>query len=87
MKIKEGFVLRKIADTYVVVAVGEATKNFKGMITLNETGGFLWEELSKGASAGDLEKALLSEYDIDENTAKCDVEKFIKSVNEAGFVE
>ena len=42
MKLKEGFVLRKVADTYVVVAVGAEAKKHNVMITLNETGEFIW---------------------------------------------
>jgi len=87
MKIKEGFILRKISDTYVVVAVGEAAKDFKGMVTLNETGGFLWEKLAEGADADALKTALLAEYDVDEATAEKDVSKFIENVTNAGFVE
>ena len=46
MKIKNGFILRNVSDAYVVVAVGEAAKDFNGMITLNETGAFLWKTLA-----------------------------------------
>ena len=42
MKIKEGFILREVAGNYIVVAVGSAVKQFNGVITLNETGAFLW---------------------------------------------
>ena len=84
MKIKEGFILRKISDTYVVVAVGEAAKDFKGMVTLNETGGFLWEKLAEGADADALKTALLAEYDVDEATAKADVANFLSRLEEAG---
>ena len=38
MKIKEGYVLREVAGQAVVIAVGEASKTFHGMINLNETG-------------------------------------------------
>ncbi len=36
MKIKEDFLLRKVADCYVVVPVGNATVDFNGMMNLNE---------------------------------------------------
>ena len=42
MKIKQGFVVRKVGDSHVVVPVGELSKTFHGMINLNETGAFLW---------------------------------------------
>lgn len=38
MRIKDGFVMRKVAGKYVVVATGEASRSFHGMIKLNDTG-------------------------------------------------
>ena len=87
MKIKNGFILRQIADTYIVVAVGEEAKKANVMITLNETGGFLWEKLSEGATEEDLVKAILDEYEIDEATAKTDVAAFVQKVKDNGLVE
>ena len=87
MKIKNGFILRQIADTYIVVAVGEEAKKANVMITLNETGGFLWEKLSEGATEEDLVKAILGEYEIDEGTAKADVAAFVQKVKDNGLVE
>lgn len=45
MKIKEGFILRNVAGSYVVVPIGEATLDFNGMMSLNETGAFLFGKL------------------------------------------
>ena len=44
MKIKQGFMLREVAGNYVVVAVGEASKKFNGVINLNESGAFIWKK-------------------------------------------
>lgn len=44
MKIKEGFILRTIAGQHVVVPTGQHL-DLSLMITLNETGAFLWEKL------------------------------------------
>ena len=41
MKVKEGFVVRKIGKQYMAVPVGGRTRDFAGVITLNETGAFL----------------------------------------------
>lgn len=88
MKIKEGFILREVAGSYVVVAVGEASKSFKGVIKLNNSGAILWKELEKGVSALDsLTKALLNEYNIDEETAKKDVSAFLDQLMKAKIVE
>ena len=87
MKLKTGFVLRKVADTYVVVAIGAEAKKHNVMITLNETGSLLWEKLSEGADEKALVDAILEVYDIDEATAKADVLKFIDKVKTEGLLE
>ena len=87
MKIKKGLILRKIADTYVIVAVGDAARNFNGMITLNETGAFLWEGICAGDDEQALVQKLMQNYEIDEQTAKNDVAAFVKKVTDAGFTE
>ena len=64
MKIKDGFILRSVSDAYVVVPLGEAAKTFNGMITLNETGAFLWKKLSESdVDEKSLVDSLLNEYD------------------------
>ena len=47
MKIKSGFIVRKIADQHMAVPVGERSQELHGMIGLNETGAFLWELLEE----------------------------------------
>ena len=87
MKIKEGFILRKISDTYIVVAVGAEAKKYNVMITLNETGGFLWKKLTDGASKDELISAILDTYDIDEETAVSDVERFLAKLTNAHLLD
>ena len=87
MKIKEGFVLREVAGSYVVVAVGKAVKTFNGVINLNETGAFLWKIMEQGSDAEGLKNAILAEYDVEESIALRDAQKFIDKLTEAGLVE
>ena len=47
MKIKEGFILREVAGSHIVVAVGQAVKTFNGIINLNPTSALLWKNLEK----------------------------------------
>ncbi len=82
MKIKDGFILRKIAGNYIVVGVGEAAAGFNAMISVNETGAFLWEKLSgEGATKEELLEALRTEYEVDEETAKKDITEFLKKLH------
>ena len=86
MKIKEGFILREIAGSFIVVAVGDAVKTFNGVINLNQTGALLWKELAKGGDEDALVKALLSEYDVDEEIAKKDAQEFIAKLKGANLL-
>ena len=87
MKIKDGFVLRQVGGTYVVVAVGLQTLDFKGMIRLNETGAFLWEQLSKtDCSKEQLVDCMTAEYDVDGQTAAADVDVFVQSLKDADLL-
>lgn len=85
MKINEGFMLREVAGNYVVVPVGKASEKFKGVINLNEVGAFLWKKVEQGLSEEEIVEALLSEYDVEKEQAKKDVENFINKLVEAKF--
>lgn len=87
MKIKNGYILREVAGSHVVLPVGEATIDFNGMASLNETGAFLFERLKEDTTEEALVEALLEAYEIDEATAKQDVDIFVSKIREAGIVE
>ena len=76
MKIKEGFLLRQVAGQAVVLPTG-GDLDLNMMITLNDTGAFLWEKLSQDTTQAELVAALLEEYEVDEPTARADVEEFL----------
>lgn len=87
MKVKKDYLLRKIADSYVVVPVGKASVNFNGIINLNDTGAFIWEQLQNGTDEKTLIKNITSEYDIDAKSAELDLEKFLNKLKEADLLE
>ena len=85
MKIKEGYILRVVAKQNVVLpAVGDL--ELDRMLTLNNTGKFLWEHLEKGAEKNDLVAAMLEHYEIDENTARTCVDNFVRNLEKYGFL-
>ena len=87
MKTKSGFMLRNVAGRDIVVAVGAASMDFNGIISLNETGAFLWKILENGATKEELISKMLSEYDTDEATATAGIDAFLASCREAGLIE
>ena len=87
MKIKQGFVVREIAGQTLVVALGEASKIYNGIIKLNETGRVIWDMLAEGAEKEEIVDKLASIYDADRATLSADCDRFIASVQENNILE
>ena len=85
MKIKDGFILRSVAGQTVVLPTGDEL-DLNIMITLNETGTFLWERLQAETDENALVSALLAEYDVDEETARKAVNGFVAKLENHGFL-
>ena len=82
MKVKEGYIMKKLGSGYVVVTVGQASKDFNGMIRLNPAGAYLWQSMLDGADTKEkLIQAMLTRYeDLDEETAGKDLDEFLDTV-------
>lgn len=87
MKRKDGFILRQIAGQYMAVPTGSRTREIHGMITLNETGAFLWEMLGSDQTAESLVEALLAEYETDEQVAFDAVREFVDKLRREEVME
>ncbi|MDY4077606.1 MAG: PqqD family protein [Clostridium sp.] len=86
MKIKDGFILREILDSYMAVPVGERTREVQGVIALNETGAFLWRMLEEDTSEDKLIASMVKEYEITEKTAKDDIKEYLSFLREKGWL-
>lgn len=87
MKIKEGFIVKNVAGSCVAAATGKAYESFNGIITLNETGEFLFTNMLTETTADELVDKMISEFDVDKTTAKKDVDAFVNKLMEAGILE
>ena len=88
MKIKDGFILRDVGGKTFVVAVGELSKTFGKMITLNETGKIIWQCLTEGKNADESVDKILSEYDgAARESVIDDVEAFISKLRQEGILD
>ncbi len=87
MKIREGFILRQVLDIYAVIGVGSEAYMPNRIMSVNETGAFLWNMLEKDADKQELIDALLREYETDPQTAEKDVDAFLKDLQDKGLVE
>ena len=87
MKIKDGFVLRKLPGMNLVMPTGKNVKTFNGSLVLNDTGAFIFEKLQEGASPEQTAEALTREYDVPLDTASADVKNTVAALIEAGVAE
>jgi hypothetical protein len=87
MKIKDGFILRKLPGMNLVMPTGKNVKTFNGSLVLNDTGAFIFEKLQKGATPEETAEALTKEYDVPLETADDDVKNTVASLIEAGVAE
>ena len=86
MKRNTNFILREIAGENILVATGEAAQIFNGMITLNEVASFIWNNIDECETVDKLIASILDEFDIDEETAKRDVQNFTTELITMGMV-
>lgn len=80
MKVEKEFVMREIADDYVIIPIGATALEFSGLATVNEVGAFLWKLLQKEVTFEELVAKVLEEYEVDEKEAKADILEFLDTL-------
>lgn len=83
-KVKDGFIVRKIGNQIMAVPVGKQTTDIHGVIALSESGELLWNALVNGADIDMLADILTESYEIDRETAKNDIERFLEGLKQQG---
>lgn len=87
MKVEKEFVLREIAGDYVIIPTGRTVLSFNGLITVNEIGAFLWGLLQQDVTMEELVAKTLDEYEVDEETAREDIQEFLDTLVNGGILE
>lgn len=87
MKVKDGFVMRDVAGQTVIIATGEASKSFQGMVRVNETGKAVWQGVSEGLGFEAIVDRVTGEFDADRAKVEADVRAFIDEMRANGFLE
>ena len=88
MKIRNGFILRDVAGKTFVVATGELSKSFKGMITLNETGKYIWKLLENDTTKEAIVDAIMKDYNVEDRAlVEGDVDRFINKLTGDNILE
>lgn len=87
MRISNQYILREIAGEFIIVPTGQEAQQFQGLISVNETGAFLWKALQESSKTiEELVQELCESYEVEYSQAIKDVETFIELVNEKGML-
>jgi len=63
MKLKYQFIIQQLLDEYIAIEAGNATEDFQGVITLNETGKDIFMYIQEGLDKSAIIDAMLQEYE------------------------
>ncbi|MBQ6889616.1 MAG: PqqD family protein [Oscillospiraceae bacterium] len=87
MRLKFEFNVRQIAGEYILVPMGVAALEFSGMVTTNAVGALILEKLRQDTTPEQICQAICQEFEVDEATAREDMEQFLAVVEKAGLLE
>lgn len=80
MKIRKELLKREIAGESFLVPLGKTTYEANGLYALTDLGAFIWDLLPEAENEEEILEKILSEYEVDESTAKADLTEFIEKL-------
>jgi len=78
--------LREVVDVFVITGTGREAYRPNEIMSLNDTGAFLWNILKEGADVQELVTRLMQEYGVDEKTAAKDVDVFLGQLRKKDLI-
>lgn len=87
MKLKYEFSVRNVVEEHILVPLGAGALAFSGIITTNEVGAFLMELLGQETSYDTLLSRVLENYEVDEATARADLDEFLGYLDQLSLLE
>jgi len=79
-------VARRIGADTILVPTGRDLVDQRCLFTLNDTGTFVWETLARPRTAGQIHEALLAEFEVEDDQARADLDRFLARLAEAGCI-
>ena len=86
MKKTQTFIKRDINGESILIPTGDTAREFNGMITLQGTAGFIWDNIEEATSLEHLIDMITDEFDVDRKTAGSDAIFFIMQLLRAGMI-
>lgn len=86
MKIKKELISREIAGERFLVPVGKTVYDSNGLFLLTEVGAFIWDLIPEAQDPEALVSAVLNAYEVDEATARADIDAFLAKLTELDII-
>ena len=80
MKIKDGFILKDVAGSKIVIATGDAKMSFNGVITFNSVGAEIFDLLDGTNTPEEIIAKISSEYNVDSATVEKDFNALVEKL-------
>mgnify|MGYP003506646845 FL=1 len=87
MKIKDGFIMKNVAGSNVVLPLGERQEEVKGIITFNDVGADVFNMLDGTNSVEAIATKIAKDYDAPYEMVEADVNKLIEKMRIHGLIE
>lgn len=87
IKIKDGYILKKVAGENIVIATGEARLSFNGIITFNEVGAEVFTRLDGTRTLSQVTDEIAAIYNAPKELIKADIEKLVEKMRNNGLLE
>lgn len=84
IRTRKDFIMHKMLDAYMIIAVGDSADTYHSIIQTNESGAFYWGMLEKGTTEKEMIEAAMARYEgLDEETARKDLSEFLEMIDAA----
>jgi hypothetical protein len=87
MKIKDGFILKDVAGSKIVIATGEARLSFNGVITFNSVGAEMFNLLDGTNAPEEIVEKIASDYNVDTGIVKRDFDALIEKLRKHNLLD
>lgn len=87
MKKKEDFIIRNIADEYIMIPVGKTALKFNGTIMINEISAFIWNHIEEVSNEREMSNLICKYYEANYNEVYNDIKVIFRQMKDMQWIE
>ena len=87
MKKKEDFIIRNIADEYIMIPVGNTALKFDGTIMINEIPAFIWDHIEEVSNEREMSNLICKYYEANYNEVYNDIKVIFRQMKDMQWIE